>query len=43
MLQVFQNRGSTHQSTYFIYSFHQVESKFERISGIQQLHQKIDK
>ena len=26
----------THQSTYFIYSFHQVEFKFERISRIHQ-------
>ena len=31
----------THQSTYFIYSFHQVEFKFERISRIQQLLQKL--
>ena len=27
----------THQSTYFIYSFHQVEFKFERILTIHQL------
>ena len=33
----------THQSTYFIgvYSFHQVEFKFERISRIQHLLQKL--
>ena len=29
----------TYQSTYFIYSFNQIESKVERISIIQQLHQ----
>ena len=31
----------THQSTYFIYLFHQVESKFERILRIQQIFQKL--
>ena len=33
----------THQSTYFIYSFHQVESKFERTTRIQQLLHKLSR
>ena len=31
----------THQSTYFIYLFHQVQFKCERISRIQQLLKKL--
>ena len=33
----------THQSTYFIYLFHRVDFKFERISRIQQIHQKLSR
>ena len=33
----------THQFTYLIYLFHQVESKFERISRIQQIYQKLSR
>ena len=31
----------THESTYLVYLFHQVEFKLERISRIQQLLQKL--
>ena len=33
----------TEQREYFIYLFHHIEFKFERISRIQQLHQKVIK
>ena len=33
----------THQFTYFIYLFYQDESRFERISRIQQLFQKLSR
>ena len=33
----------THQSTSFIYLFYQDESKFERISSIQQVFQKLSR
>ena len=43
LYELFSTTYLAYQSAHFVYSFHQVQFSFERISSIQQLFQKISR